>query len=137
MKLKITTALVLCLVLVVSCFHTTASGEISPQYSHTRNIRASLSFDGDKATSSGGISPKSSDDVRKVRITVYLQRNENGVWITIDSWKDTQTNCKAQAVGEKTVSSGYQYRTYAVGTISTEEGVLLERVSATSKTVSH
>lgn len=137
MKLKVFSVLVLGLVLVVSCFHATASGEVLPQYSHTRSIRASLSFDGDKATASGGISPKSSDDVCKVRITVYLQRKENGVWITIDSWKDTQTNGKAQAVGEKSVSKGYQYRTYAVGSISTEEGVLLERVTATSKTVSH
>ena len=36
-----------------------------------------------------------------------------------------------------TVEKGYSYRTYAVGRIYNKAGVLLERVTATSKTVAH
>ena len=36
-----------------------------------------------------------------------------------------------------TVEKGYSYRTYAVGRIYNKEGVLLERVTATSASVSH
>ena len=55
----------------------------------------------------------------------------------VDSWNGSRVNGMAEAGGEVTVAKGYSYRTYAVGRIYNKAGVLLERVTATSKTVAH
>ena len=129
---------VLCLLLICSiCPPTALAAEISPKYSHTMSIRANLSFKGDTALSSGGVTPKSYSDDWTSRINVYLQRKEDGVWKNVDSWNGSRVNGMAEAGGEVTVAKGYSYRTYAVGRFYNKEGVLLERVTATSKTVAH
>lgn len=129
---------VLCLILICSiCVPTTFAAGISPQYSYTMGIRANLSFKGDTALSSGGVSPKPSDEDVTVRITVYLQRLEDGVWKRVDSWSGSRVNGMAEAGGEVVVAKGYSYRTYAVGRIFTKEGAFLERVTATSASVAH
>ena len=129
---------VLCFMLICAiCIPAIADTEISPQYSHTKSIRANLSFKGDTALSSGSVAPQSYDSDWTARINVYLQRKEDGVWKNVDSWSGSKVNGMAAAGGEVTVAKGYSYRTYAVGRIYNKEGVLLERVTATSKTVSH
>ena len=45
---------------------------------------------------------------------------------------DSQVNGVAMAGGSRTVTSGYEYRTYVVGTISDADGTLLERATRTS-----
>lgn len=55
----------------------------------------------------------------------------------MDSRNGSKVNGTAAAGGEVTVAKGYSYRTYAVGRFYNKEGVLLERVTATSKTVAH
>ena len=55
----------------------------------------------------------------------------------MDSRNGSKVNGMAEAGGEVTVAKGYSYRTYAVGRFYNKEGVLLERVTATSKTVAH
>ena len=48
---------VLCFMLICAiCIPAIADTEISPQYSHTKSIRANLSFKGDTALSSGSVS---------------------------------------------------------------------------------
>ena len=92
---------------------------------------------GDTAFSSGSVAPQSYGSDWTSRINVYLQRKEDGVWKNVDSWNGSKVNGTAAAGGEVTVEKGYSYRTYAVGRIYNKEGVLLERVTATSKTVAH
>ena len=129
---------VLCFMLICAiCIPAIADTEISPQYSHTKSIRANLSFKGDTALSSGSVAPQSYDSDLTARINVYLQRKEDGVWKNVDSWNGSRVNGMAEAGGEVTVAKGYSYRTYAVGRIYNKEGVLLERVTATSSSVSH
>ena len=90
------------------------------------SIRANLSFKGDTALSSGGVTPQSYDGDWMARINVYLQRKEDGVWKNVDSWNGSKVNGMAAAGGEVTVAKGYSYRTYAVGRIYNKAGVLLE-----------
>ena len=128
----------LCFMLICAiCIPAIADTEISPQYSHTKSIRANLSFKGDTALSSGSVAPQSYGSDWTSRINIYLQRKEDGVWKNVDSWNGSRVNGMAGAGGEVTVEKGYSYRTYAVGRIYNKTGVLLERVTATSKTVVH
>ncbi|MBR3923306.1 MAG: hypothetical protein IKJ45_09335 [Kiritimatiellae bacterium] len=130
---------ILSLVLVFSCLLSLgASADISlePQFTHTRRISATLSINGNSADCLGAGYPLPSDESRIVRVYVYLQRYESD-WVTIETWTDSAIDYTALAGGLKTVTQGYDYQVYVIGTISDAEGVLLELVTKTSSIVSY
>lgn len=137
-KIVLSLLLGLAIVCTVHSLHTaSAGGEIIPYYTDTYSVRANLSFEGDVAVSSGSITPKKSNEVRKAVVNVFLQRKESGKWKTVQPWLGTNNNDRAEAGGRVTVSKGYDYRTYVVGRIYDAEGLLLERVTITSAIVHH
>lgn len=140
MNKKIILSIVLGLaILGTICFPNaaTAGGAISPYYTDTYSVRANLSFEGDVAVSSGSVTPKRSDEVRKAVVSVFLQRKENGKWKPVGSWIGSDFNERAEAGGRVTVSKGYDYRTYVVGRVYDANGLLLETVTVESATVHH
>ena len=126
-------AVVLCLFCVLSLFgFASAEPDTIRRYSHISSIYANLRIEDGTAYSDGDITPNDFTANYTARITVYLQRKANGSWQTVASWSDSQVNGTAIAGGSRTVTPGYEYRTYVVGTISAADGTLLERATRTS-----
>ena len=126
-------AVVLCLFCVLSLFgFASAEPDFEHRYSHMKSIAAYLDIEDGTAYSDGEVIPISFSANYTARITVYLQRKANGSWQTIATWSDSQVNGVAMAGGSRTVTSGYESRTYVVGTISDADGTLLERATRTS-----
>lgn len=95
----------------------TAESDIARRYSYINSIHANLRIDGGTAYSDGDITPNDINSNYIAQITVYLQRNVNGI---------------AAAGGSRSVTPGYEYRTYVVGTISDANGTVLERATRTN-----
>lgn len=110
----------------------TAESDIARRYSYINSIHANLRIDGGTAYSDGDITPNDINSNYIAQITVYLQRNVNGSWQTVATWSDSQVNGIAAAGGSRSVTPGYEYRTYVVGTISDANGTVLERATRTN-----
>ena len=106
--------------------------DITRRYSYIGSINATLRIDDGTAYSDGDITPNDFTANYIARVTVYLQRKVNGSWQPIATWSDSQVNGGAMAGGSRTVTPGYEYRTYVVGAISDADGTLLERATRTS-----
>lgn len=129
--MKRVVALVLvCAVLIVTLGSVAfASGDIMPRYDYTSNIRASLNITGGTATATGSITP---DYSYRTSVTVRLQRNDDGQWNTIKTWRGSNSGGCSSAGGTKTVASGYTYRTFVTGYVYNSDGVVIEVVSLKS-----
>lgn len=126
-------AAVLCLFCLLSLFGSTlAAPDVGLRYSYIEACNAYLTIEDGVVSSSGNIVAQDITANYTARITVYLQRKANGSWQTVASWSGSQVNGIATAGGSRTVTPGYEYRTYVVGTISDADGTLLERATRTS-----
>lgn len=109
---------------------------ISPYYSDTSIIGASLSIDGGVASCDGLVSPNSSTKIATV--SVRLQRLVDGRWRQLASWSETASaGSTAAAGGRKSVSKGYSYRVMVYGTVKDADGNVLERTSCASNTIDY
>lgn len=89
------------------------------------------SFDittGGKAIVESALSARNCDEVR---ISMYLQRYENGNWISIKNWAETRSGVSMLLSKEWYVASGYQYRMKSYGYVYSGDQ-LLESTSHTS-----
>jgi len=92
--------------------------QITPYYSYTDNISASLSFSGSTADCYGTVSPSGNDSVS---ITVTLYKQSGSKWNSIDSWTGSSTGgSTAAAGGTATVSAG-TYKVVVVGNVGGKE----------------
>lgn len=129
--LALTTLVVL---LVVSCCAVVANASptldedlgdaliVTPAYSYTDYIVASLSFSGNTANCAGMISPSGSDNVT---IFVVLYRQNGSGWDYVKGWGGSGTGgASASAGGSVEVTSG-TYKVVASGSV----GITLEHPS--------
>jgi len=49
-------------------------------------------------------------EVDRVRISAHLQRQENGVWVTVKNWTEDYAGNSGQWSGSWYVTKGYYYR---------------------------
>lgn len=135
MKIK-TVKRVLCLLLAVvlltSGINVFADDGISPCYTGTATISASLSIStSGKATCTGKIHLYSS---YTATLTVKLQRYENGYWSTVKSWSTSDSTSLSKSYY---VTSGYSYRVVTSASVYNSSGKYVEGPSATSATKSY
>lgn len=77
---------------------------ITPFYTYTSNISASLTFSGDKAVCSGSVLPTGT---YSASVTVTLYKKNGSSWAYVSSWSDSATGGnEAYASGSSTVGSG-------------------------------
>ena len=91
---------------------------VSPRYSYTQTISATLSFDGGKAHCSGAVKP-SGDYNCSITVTLYKQNGAN--WDYVTSWYGSATGGdKASAGGSISVGSG-TYKVTASANVAGKE----------------
>lgn len=76
----------------------------------------------------------SARDCDKVKINMYLQRYQNGNWVSIKSWSDTRNSTSMLLSKEWYVASGYQYRMKSYGYVY-NNGQLVESSSLVSQSI--
>ncbi len=105
--------------------------QFSIMYVHTNYIRAILSISGGTAECSGSIQPASDCSTS---ILVVLYRSVDGsIWTEIASWSGSAgVGGTASAEGSKALSSGYQYKVTAYGTVRNSSNVIVESPTKTS-----
>lgn len=84
------------------------AGDVSPLWVLIKSVNNSLSINGSGyATMTASITTYDADSVR---IDSYLQRNESGTWVVVDSWSQSYPAPSANWSKGKYVSQGYWYR---------------------------
>jgi len=105
-------------VLLISIYASTYAKEdvgevrISPQgilYLYISNVNASLSISGSGIASVNN-TITASTYVDSVKISTYLQKYENGSWVTLNHWTDTSNTYYLISSHTHQVTSGYNYR---------------------------
>lgn len=110
-----------------------ADNDIQPRYTCTKVINADLVFNDGSASAWGEVIPH---DSYETRITVNLQRCDDGTWVSLSVWTGHNTNGKSEAGGTRNISTGHDYRVYVIGKVYDTNGNLLETVTKYSPTVS-
>jgi len=128
------TAILVCLVyLVVFTVNATAEG-INPRYAFARRISAELRLSNGTAEVIGKITPNGGYETR---VTVRLQRCDDGSWVTLSTWTDHNTNGSSEAGGTRSITTGHDYRAYAIGKVYDGNGNLLETATGYSVVYSY
>lgn len=129
------TALILCLILTLGLGVTTyASAEEAvpmPCFTYIDYVSVGFDINGSTASASGLISPNGN---LHTRISVKLQRLEDGIWKTRKIWNGSDTDGTCSAGGTYTLTSGYYYRVYVRGSVYDSNGAQLEVHNMTSQT---
>ena len=115
MKKKLPLLLVLLLVTTVAigiAFADDIANQIMPRYSYTSHVAAGLSFSGNVANCSGGVSPSGDYDAS---VTVTLYRQNGSSWDYVTSWSGSATGGSTAAAGGS-VNVGSGSGTYKVTT---------------------
>lgn len=128
-------ALTLVLSVVLSASQAAVNPVISPQYTYTSVIKSTLNVFGGTASASGSITPKPSNC--RTFVKVNLQKKENGSWITIASWTESNESGVSSVRGSKALTKGITYRAYTIGKVYDSSGSLLETAYKASKTYSY
>ncbi|MPN35030.1 hypothetical protein SDC9_182524 [bioreactor metagenome] len=130
------TVFLLSLVLVLGMVMSASAAEVTPYYSYTDDVAASLRISGGQATCGGSVSAMNPSN--KCSVTATLKRQEGSSWVTVSgaTWSGSGTG-SAFASGTKSVSSGYSYRVFVTGKVMTPSGTLLETVTVQSKIVAY
>lgn len=138
MRLRLFVVTVLLTVILSTTFSTALAANmpgITPQYTYTSVIKSSINVSGKTATAAGSITPKPYN--RKTFVKVQLQKKENGSWMTIASWTESNDNGVSSVMGSKTLTKGNTYRTYTTGKVYDNSGNLLETVYKASSIYSY
>ena len=122
--------LILLVVLILTLGATTAFA----RYSHTAQISVTFSISGSTAACEGYVIPSSTENTASV--SVRLQKKVGSSWNTVNTWSGTASGAgfPAWAGGTYTLTSGYDYRVYVVGTVKDPSGTVLETTNITSST---
>ena len=101
------------------------SGNPAVRFTYITNMNNAFSIVGSSAFCEGSIIANAPSGMT-VALTVRLQRSSNGIsWTNIDVWTATGKN-QATVSGQKTLSTGYYYRTYVYGRVLDENGTRVE-----------
>lgn len=105
---------------------------IQPRFSNITVFSVSFDItDSGKAMVESVLSARSCDEVK---ISMYLQRYENGTWVSLKHWSDTRSSTSMLLSKEWYVSQGYQYRMKAYGYVY-NNGQVVESTSQVSNTI--
>lgn len=98
----------------------------SARYSYTDQIDAGFAISGNVASCSGNVEP--SETTHTASVVVKLQKKVNSSWSTVKSWSASASKAgsTASASGTYTLSKGFQYRVYVIGTVRDSSGTVLE-----------
>lgn len=103
---------------------------ISPMYTHTLRISASLDINNGVASCCGSVVGRYDVNFTSVRVTLEKRAIGSSYWSYVDSWSKTVAGFDVAKIEEtKSVSSTYDYRVHVIGTITDSEGVILEETS--------
>lgn len=96
-------------------------------YTHISSVYACLTIDETLgiATCTGSVNAK---NIVPAKVTVRLQRYQDGSWQTIKSWSETGT-AVASSTNYYAIYRGYSYRVYVSGFVYSSEGAIQEAAS--------
>jgi hypothetical protein len=99
--------------------------QFSVMFVHTNYISANLSITGSSADCSGIVIP-ASDCSASIRVVLYRSADGSS-WSQIASWSGSAGDGETvSAGGSKTLSSGYQYKVTAYGTVRNSNNAIVE-----------
>ena len=125
MKTKQKIAVIIVCILMMGIVSAYAS-IVQPMYVAIDQFSCSLSISSGNALCSPMIAPNSSSYSPSLSLT--LKRSTDSVtWSYVDSWSTTGSGILGASISvSKPVSSGYQYKLFATGTIRNANGVTIE-----------
>lgn len=131
MKCNQKIAVAIACILILGIVHASA-GIVRPLYVAIDDFSCSLSISSGNASCFAMITPTNSSYTPSLTLT--LKRSTNGVsWNYVDSWFSTGSGIFGAYISEsKSVSSGYQYKLFATGTIRDANGTVIERATKNS-----
>lgn len=111
--------LVFSVLLILTCSYASAAhfpeDSVSPRYTYTESITASLSFDGNYAICSGSITPSFTHDT-SIAVTLYQLVGTH--WVSIGSWTGSSSDgLKASAGGRCFVADSGTFKVIATGNV--------------------
>lgn len=105
--------------------------EIQPYYIDLYQVAASINISSaGKATCNGYANTYNTTD--EIRMTLYLQRLENGTWVTIKYWSGTGHKSLGMEA-YRYVVPGYYYHTLTMVSIYDSAGKYIESASCASR----
>lgn len=126
---KVLAIVFIILVLVSSTASASAATKDAAElmYTYINSVGASLTIDETLgiATCSGRVNAKS---IVPVKVTVRLQRYQDGSWKNVETWSETGT-AGVTCTKYYAIYSGYSYRVYVTGYVYDSEGVIQETAS--------
>lgn len=132
MKKMVSIILIILTICAVVVPASAATGnEIVPYFNHINSIYAWITIDEFTgiATCVGEVRAK---QMNPVKVVVQLQKLEDGLWKTLETWTNTGTYY-ATKDGNYCVPSGYTYRTKVTGYIYDSDGNIIESGSTTDQ----
>lgn len=112
---------------------TNDESEIQPYYIDLFQITANINIsNAGKATCTGYATTYNSTD--EIRMTLYLQRLEDGKWVTVKSWSSTGHDYLAMEA-YRYIVPGYYYHTLTMVSIYDSAGKYIEGASCASRAV--
>lgn len=112
---------------------TNDESEIQPYYIDLFQITANINIsNAGKATCTGYATTYNSTD--EIRMTLYLQRLEDGKWVTVKSWSSTGHDYLAMEA-YRYIVPGYYYHTLTMVSIYDSAGKYIESASCASRAV--
>ena len=116
-------SIMLVISLLFTLFPYASATDVSPRYVKIQSFFFDFSID-----SLGTAECKGSIEVRDtslVKISLKLQRYQNGSWVTVETWSKTGAGI-ASLYKTKTVAHGYTYRLVVTGYAYDANNVLIE-----------
>ena len=110
---------------MIGCCGIVTAEAVTPRYTYTAIISASLDFSGGRAVSAGAIYPHG---LRATSVEVRLQQYIDNDWRTIGMWSGSCSEGPSEAGGSEEIDTGFTYRTYTKGIVYDDDGNVLETV---------
>lgn len=121
--------LVICTLLAVPVF-AISTDDIQPLFDNIDFVSTVFTINSlGKATCMGNVAAV---DESTVKVVCFLQRYENGIWVTLERWEHTATRY-ARVTNVRYVARGYQYRTMVFGYLYDDDGNIAESGRASYK----
>lgn len=102
---------------------------VEPRFTAINSIYSLLKID-ESAGIATCVGEMQAKEMVPVKVVVQLQRLENGVWNTLQSWSNTGTFYASKA-GSYAIARGYTYRTKTIAFVHDTDGNIIESGSAT------
>lgn len=132
-RCAIVIALALCLVIIpvdaLAATEDSFTDVIEPRFTAINSIYSLLQID-ESAGIATCVGEMQAKEMVPVEVVVQLQRLENGVWNTLQSWSNTGTFYATKA-GSYAIARGYTYRTKTIAFVYDNDGNIVESGSGT------